>query len=66
MKVRGVSSSICCLLNNYFKGRDYCLMKCVCDCYEAWERMKKMEREIEEENGGARWKRTGRRRELDK
>ena len=34
---------------NYFEGRDYCLKKCVRDCYEAWEGRDKIEREIEEE-----------------
>ena len=31
-----------------FEERDYCLKRCVCDCYEAWEGREKMEREIEE------------------
>ena len=34
------------------------MKRSVSDCYEAWERMEKREREIEEENGGARLKRT--------
>ena len=44
-----VRGCICCLSYNCFEGRDYCLKRCVCDCYEAWEGREKMEREIKEE-----------------
>ena len=40
---------VCCLSYNCFEGREYCLKRCLCDCYETWEGRMQMERKIEEE-----------------